>query len=421
MKKIILLVLSILLKLQTQSPLYSQWFQQTLPVSGTINDIAFLNKDTGFVAMDNSNLLRTTNGGTNWSIITNYRIFQLEPINSTTIYARAVNQSGFYRTFDGGTNWDYVAGLQYCYLSFINKDTGWLSAFGGIYKTTNGGVTANLISTENNCCTKLMMLKQPYNGEYYGWSIQAFSNGLFKTTNSGVNWIGIQNLPEVLSFFMLNKDTGWVSNSPGVGEKKILFTNDNLISLDTQYVGRDVYGIYFSNFWIGWAGAAFSGRNLATSTSGTIWGTQINPFLFGIGQFSFINSLTGWATNRIILAKTTNGGGIITYIGKDSNNSEIPTSFILVQNYPNPFNPQTTITFSLSKNSVVSLKIYDMQGKEILKLYEEANLIAGNYKAVLDFSKISSLPSGVYFYNLKVLDERSKQVFNETRKMIYSK
>jgi len=419
MKRIILLIsLYILL---TQLAVYSQWFQQTLPVSGTINDIAFLNKDTGFVAMDNSNLIRTTNGGTNWSIITNYRIFQLEPINNTTLYARAVNQSGFYRTFDGRTNWGYVAGLQYCYLSFINKDTGWLSAFSGIYKTTNGGVTVNLISTENNCCTKLMMLKTPYNGEYYGWSIQAFSNGLFKTTNSGVNWSGVQKLPEVLSFFILNKDTGWVSNSPGVGEKKIIFTNDNLISIDTQYVGRNVFGIAFTNFWNGWAGVDFSNRNLATSNSGTVWGTQINPFIFGIGRFSIINNQEGWATDGIKLAKTTNGGGVITSIGLDSKNTGIPTSIILMQNYPNPFNPQTTITFSWNKNSVVSLKIYDITGKEILKLYDNANLNKGNYKAILDFSKMSSLSSGIYFYNLKVIDERSKQVFNETKKMIYSK
>ena len=308
----------------TCSSIYSQWSEQTLPVTGTINDIAFLNNDTGFVAMDNSNFLRTTNGGANWSVTTSFRIEVLKVIDKTTLYARAVNQSGFYQTFDGGTTWNYLAGQPYCAFSFINRDTGWFSAFsGGIYKTTNGGVTTQLISTENNCCTKLMMLKQPYNGEYYGWSIQAFSGGLFKTTNSGLNWVNVGiNAPK--SIFFMNKDTGWIGAGSASTTSRILHTTNGGKNWIEQYVDPNGYtanDLDFTNIHRGWGGRGLF-KVFATSNGGKIWGTQNVPIPHPTYIF-FIDSLLGWSGGAG-LAKTTNGGGPITFVGIENNNSQIP-------------------------------------------------------------------------------------------------
>jgi len=72
-------------------------------------------------------------------------------------------------------------------------------------------------------------------------------------------------------------------------------------------------------------------------------------------------------------------------------------SFELKQNYPNPFNPTTNINFSIPKSQNVSLKIYDMMGKEVAELVNQF-MQAGEYKA--DFSG-ASLSSGVYYYALK--------------------
>ncbi len=52
----------------------------------------------------------------------------------------------------------------------------------------------------------------------------------------------------------------------------------------------------------------------------------------------------------------------------------LPNEFSLSQNYPNPFNPSTIIEFSLPQSSEVSLKIYDMLGKEIVNLLEETEI-----------------------------------------------
>ncbi|MFA7360062.1 MAG: T9SS type A sorting domain-containing protein [Candidatus Kapaibacterium sp.] len=91
--------------------------------------------------------------------------------------------------------------------------------------------------------------------------------------------------------------------------------------------------------------------------------------------------------------------------------SEIPTSYSLKQNYPNPFNPNTVIRFSLPSVSQISLKVYDVMGREVQSLVNE-KLQAGTYETTFDGS---GLNSGVYFYKLMT------DGFTETRRMLLVK
>lgn len=75
----------------------------------------------------------------------------------------------------------------------------------------------------------------------------------------------------------------------------------------------------------------------------------------------------------------------------------LPMEFSLGQNFPNPFNPTTTIKYQIAEPGIVSLKIYDILGNEVIKLVDEYQE-AGNYSINFDASKISS---GVYFYRLR--------------------
>ena len=89
-----------------------------------------------------------------------------------------------------------------------------------------------------------------------------------------------------------------------------------------------------------------------------------------------------------------------------------PIDFNLLQNYPNPFNPTTTITFTLAKNDHVSLKVFDIFGREVVTLVN-AHLNAGVvHHAVLDASQLST---GLYFYRL----EAGKNV--QTKKLMLLK
>jgi len=73
-----------------------------------------------------------------------------------------------------------------------------------------------------------------------------------------------------------------------------------------------------------------------------------------------------------------------------------PSSFSLFQNYPNPFNPITKIQYSIPQNGFVTIKVYDIMGKEISTLIEE-NHYPGIYTVTFDGSKLSS---GIYFYKM---------------------
>jgi len=86
----------------------------------------------------------------------------------------------------------------------------------------------------------------------------------------------------------------------------------------------------------------------------------------------------------------------------------IPGEFKLYQNYPNPFNPTTVIRYQLSASGLVSLKVFDVLGKEVATLINDVKP-AGSYEVQFD---ASNLPSGIYFYKL------SAGTFTETKKMV---
>ncbi len=100
-----------------------------------------------------------------------------------------------------------------------------------------------------------------------------------------------------------------------------------------------------------------------------------------------------------------------TVIGIINIGGNIPTRFALSQNYPNPFNPKTIINYELPITNYVSLKVYDVLGKEVVTLVNEKQN-AGTYEVDFDGS---NFPSGVYYYKLVATD------YTETKKMILIK
>jgi hypothetical protein len=99
-------------------------------------------------------------------------------------------------------------------------------------------------------------------------------------------------------------------------------------------------------------------------------------------------------------------------VGVSRNPDAIAREFELSQNYPNPFNPTTQITFSLKNSSSITLKVYDVLGKEIATLADGVHS-AGVYTARFDALHLSG---GVYFYTLK-----TSEGFVETKKMLLIK
>ena len=97
---------------------------------------------------------------------------------------------------------------------------------------------------------------------------------------------------------------------------------------------------------------------------------------------------------------TTAGQGVFAYtfvpVGISSHNGDIPKDYALYQNFPNPFNPATVLAYDIPKESYVTIRVYDISGKEVKTIVNESKKV-GAYTITFN---ASSLSSGVYFYKL---------------------
>jgi hypothetical protein len=85
-------------------------------------------------------------------------------------------------------------------------------------------------------------------------------------------------------------------------------------------------------------------------------------------------------------------------VGVEKSEEVIPRVFSLLQNYPNPFNPTTTITFTLAENGYVSLKVYDILGREVVILIDSQLKAGAAHQVTFDASRLSA---GIYLYRLQ--------------------
>ena len=125
-----------------------------------------------------------------------------------------------------------------------------------------------------------------------------------------------------------------------------------------------------------------------------------------------ITLLKGKSVTDVSILKQSVSKQNFTPLNGGIKNNIQPETFSLNQNYPNPFNPNTTISFSLVDMEFVSLKIYDILGREIKTLINNEEMESGTYE--IDFDA-NNLNSGIYFYKLTTNN------FSEMKKMILVK
>ncbi|MGA8265493.1 MAG: T9SS type A sorting domain-containing protein, partial [Ignavibacteriaceae bacterium] len=122
---------------------------------------------------------------------------------------------------------------------------------------------------------------------------------------------------------------------------------------------------------------------------------------------AMVNSVSGvWTDAWSFKVDTTS-----TTVGVEDPGNTIPQKYYLSQNYPNPFNPSSIINYEIPKSSLVTLKVYDVLGREVATLVNEEKH-TGRYNVTFSASKYSS---GVYFYRITAGN------FSQIKKMVLLK
>ncbi len=430
MKKIII---SLFVFGLTYMSIYSQngWQPLSSFTATNLSHVFFVNANTGIITAYSPVIYRSTNGGTTWSQYlysnTSVWFWGIDFIDELTGWVVGYNLSSPYnnvilKTTNSGLNWieQYTGTGQSREIFFINSMTGFVSG-DSFYKTTNAG-TNWIASNPPGYNTGLGLFFWDQNTGWIGGGSSSV-NTIISTTNGGTSWNA--QLPvsgHLYSIIFHTAQTGFAAGPNGI----IKTTNGGINWVSSYYTG---YGgaLSFPNNQTGWATVLSfnptTGKLIKTTDAGITWVIQnINdPRIFG--RVFMLNVNTGWVVgDEGVIYKTTNGG--VTGFQPISN--VIPEIFSLYQNYPNPFNPVTKIRFDIPLSKGVSegrgvltqLIIYDILGRNIATLVNE-QLQPGTYEVDFDGS---SLPSGVYFYELSIRQAASATgSFTEVKKMVLIK
>ncbi|MGA9292680.1 MAG: T9SS type A sorting domain-containing protein [Ignavibacteriaceae bacterium] len=390
-----------------------------------------------FVSTFNQGVFRSTNSGKNW-YPTNLR-FKDTYVNSLLIKGSnlfAGTIEGVYRTTDYGYNWIPLnSGLTSYYVNCLASNDSCIFAGtrNGLFKSTDDGLSWNTInsrlagayvrtlaangkniyaanlsdtlffsSDNGRNWIPLTPLNLPFGGRFCPTSITVSdsklfvgtgTNGIYCSTNNGTNWTNVNDGLTDLSIrsLVIYKNILY-AGTYGHGVFLSSDDGDNWKAINKGLSNYPIFSLFISDttFFAGNSMAVFSSQN-----DGNDWIEWKNGFPYA----PVISSIV--VQDSIVFAGTWVEGVwslSLSNILTDTYEKkyQIISEFSFSQNYPNPFNPTTTITYSLPKNSFVTLKIYDLLGREVTTLVNEEKH-SGSYKITWN---AEDNPSGIYFYKL---------------------
>jgi photosystem II stability/assembly factor-like uncharacterized protein len=416
-----------------------------------------------FVQSKSGALYRSADNGSSWTqnslLIDLINVLLIKP--DRTLFAGG--RTGCFRSTDRGNTWINTSpgAIPYEVLSLGFKSPNYI--FAGtvgwrVYCSTDDGVSWTELSLGLQPSQEVKTFTSDSSGYVFAGT---FQGGIYRSSDNGDNWIqvnnGLGNLTVrciVTSSFddvIAGTDAGIYSSSnhgdswSRIGDSVIGFVQTiqtfppNIILIGTYLNGiyrstnngatwvqinsgltnlnvRSIICISSKTFFAGTAGGVF-----LSADSGNSW-IPTNAGLTNTG----INSLAYEPGGTIYVG--TWGDGVFRSTQIVSNvrefSASLPISYMLKQNYPNPFNPSTELSFVIgylparrnhaerdAGGSFVTLKVYDILGREIATLVNERKQ-AGEYKVTWN---AEGVPSGVYFYRI-VAGE-----FIETKKMVVVK
>ena len=397
---------------------FRKWDNElNLITENELKSISFSSNDNGWLCGLNGSLFNTTDGGNTWKSkdLFNIDFYSVSTFGENYIFAGG-GSGEFIKSTDMGETWIVKNIQQPINFDFENHKIQFFSpnyGYSGVtdnqlLKTTDGGETWNQVLDFIN--------DYQFVDSLHGWALNipviidiwkkiSDVSQLMITTDGGDSWENVEVEAYIDKIFFLNQEIGWLSD--GYNLLKTIDGGHNWEIINTDAT-RVISEIYFLNENEGYLVGLDNDNSL-----NTIYKTNDSG-----STFTKIKTLTE------IKYLTSNGKDIIGIGSKgqiikiDRTSTDVhenqlfkPKSFYLSQNYPNPFNPITTINYKLPKDGKVTLKVYDILGKEIFTLVS-GNKNAGSYQVNFD---AHNLASGVYYYQLKVGE------YLETKKMVVLK
>ena len=445
------------------------WNYYSIGTKYTVHAVTFIDSLMGWAALYSFNpdragyIMATTDGGISWNIQ-----YQIDGVSLHNVhfydhyFGWAVGSSGiFLRTVNGGLSWETnIVSDEWAWsLCFVDPNLGWVGdgASGYIRKTTDGGYSWQFKSVPSYS----RMFSICFINSNQGWAVGDYGT-IIKSTNGGELWTGqitvtSQTLRDIE---FIDENNGWAVGTGGT----ILHTINGGTNwfLQNSNTSNDLFGVSFYNQNVGWA-AGDLGSVITTENGGGpplpvelvsfssdynsgivnlswITATELNnsgfdverktetgdwnkiTFIQGNGtttenkHYFFSDNVKDFNSSKLFYRlKQIDFDGTFKYSKEIEVDINLPTRFQLEQNYPNPFNPVTFIKYQLPHKSFVTLKVFDILGKEVETLVNEEK-DAGFYQLSFDASFASGgLTSGVYFYTLQT------ENYSTTKKMILLK
>lgn len=414
MKVLLLFVCLLVLPL----PSVAQWQMRMsgLPTSSTFQAVALADANIAWVNAG-MNVWQSTNLGGTWTLASipftaGYPSVLAASAHTTLIYG--TDSGRILRTTDAGAHWA-VAFADSTVTNFINDlamfdslrgfamgDPPDLAKQPALLKTTDGGATWQVVPNDLPKGDVQSRNRTSFVRPDLGWT-KVRNDGIYKTTNGGLNWQRVYEQPAPHNIFFVNESIGFYSTfSSPTGLYK---TTDGGLTWSQKLFSPPLS-------WVKWApggGVLWAGADtLYTSTdAGETWVTVLNNRAQG-GTGSFQDAAF-FKDNRGLVV----GSGLVLALAETPSFIASKEVFdrplvTLHQNFPNPFNPVTTIRYELPRGAHVVISIYNSLG-ELVRTVVNQEQQAGNHQ--VDFSG-EGIASGIYFYRLQTGS------FTETRRLL---
>ena len=273
------------------------WQEVTRPTANDLNEIYFIDENHGGVAGNWGLMAETKDGGDSWQWLIEAPGNILSEIHFTDENnGYVIGHKIFMRTRNGGETWEYNYNFSGTDVEFADKNNGWLITFDAIWGTQNAGDSWQKQADYQS--KNIVDLKVLDKNTVWAMAHTADSATVFRTMNSGADWIKMADIPWNLNAIeFVSPTVGW-----GVGDKGIIIkTEDGGHSWTQQYQGRqDIFGAFnsvdFGDASYGWA-VNWGGEVFLTTDGGAVW-QQIFPnqrFYTELMSVQFFNRLEGWA------------------------------------------------------------------------------------------------------------------------------